>query len=303
MRAVRNSFFVAFKYLRFHRLRSVILVVALSIIIFVPLLLEMVVSESQARLNSRADATPFILGAKGSSLDLAINSLYFILKRPEDITMAQAWDIDDSELAYAIPLYTRFRSGKHLIVGTSLEYFDFRKLPLNNGRMFAVLGEAVLGAKVAKDLDLKVGDSVISSPENLFDLAGQYPLQMTVVGILDSSGTPDDEVIFADVATTWVMAGYCHGHQDLAKTDDASVILKRKENLVVGNAKLRTFNVITPENLKSFHFHGQESTFPISSAIVVPNDHKSGTILLGRYQSREDNLQLVRPKRVVAEHS
>ena len=44
--------------------------------------------ESQMRLNTRPESTPLILGEKGSSLDLAINSLYFIAKRPGDITMA-----------------------------------------------------------------------------------------------------------------------------------------------------------------------------------------------------------------------
>ena len=46
--------------------------------------------------------------------------------------------------------------------------------------MFTILGEAVIGSKVADDLNLAVGDTLISSPENLFDLAGQYPLQMKV---------------------------------------------------------------------------------------------------------------------------
>jgi putative ABC transport system permease protein len=275
--------------------------VALSIIIFVPFLLDMVVKESQLRLNARAESTPLILGEKGSSLDLAINSLYFIAKRPGDITMADIEAVDDTDMAYTIPLYTRFSAGKNRIVGTTLDYFDLRQLRLSEGRMFAILGEAVLGSKVANDLNLNVGDTLISSPENLFDLAGQYPLQMNIVGILASSGTPDDEVIITDIATTWVMTGKCHGHMDLTKTDDESVILKRKQGVVVGNAKLKTYTVITAENLKSFHFHGDQSTFPATSAIVIPDDEKSKTILLGRYQENPKNIQLIQPKAVVQE--
>jgi putative ABC transport system permease protein len=167
--------------------------------------------------------------------------------------------------------------------------------------MFTILGEAVIGSKVADELNLTVGDTLISSPENLFDLAGQYPLQMNIVGILASTGTSDDEVIITDISTTWVMTGLCHGHKDLAKTDDESVIIKREKGSVVANAKLRTYTVITPENLKSFHFHGDQSTFPATSAIVVPNDEKSKTILLGRYQAHPNNKQLIQPKNVVQE--
>lgn len=299
IRAIKNSFFVAWRYLCFHSIRSIILIIALSIIFFVPLFLEMIVQKTQDKLNARAGSTPLILGAKVSALDLAVNSLYFILKRPDDIKWEDTEPVDDTDLAYTIPLYTRFRAGKHRIVGTSLEYFDFRKLSLSEGRMYALLGEALIGSRVAEELNLSVGSRVISSPENLFDLAGEYPLEMKVVGVLKPSGTADDEVIFVDVPTTWVMAGFCHGHQDLEKTKDASVILKRKDNLVVGNAKLRIYNTITPENLKEFHFHGDKCSFPISAALVIPNDHKAQAILLGRYQNSEDNLQLIQPKFVV----
>jgi putative ABC transport system permease protein len=285
----------------YHRIRTVILTLALAIIVFVPLLLDMVVNESQKRLNARAESTPLILGQKGSSLDLAINSLYFISKRPGDITMADIQAVDDTDMAYTIPLYTRFSAGKQRIVGTTLDYLDLRQLQLSQGRMFTVLGEAVIGSKVADELNLTVGDTLISSPENLFDLAGQYPLQMNIVGILASAGTSDDEVIITDISTTWVMTGLCHGHKDLAKTDDETVIIKREKGAVVANAKLKTYTVITQSNLKSFHFHGDRATFPATSAIVVPNDEKSKTILLGRYQAHPENMQLIQPKNVVQE--
>jgi putative ABC transport system permease protein len=159
----------------------------------------------------------------------------------------------------------------------------------------------VIGSKVADELNLAVGDKLISSPENLFDLAGQYPLQMNIVGILAATGTSDDEVIITDIATTWVMTGLCHGHKDLAKTDDETVIIKREKNAVIANAKLKIYTVITSDNVNSFHFHGDQKTFPATSALVVPNDEKSKTILLGRYQEHPKNMQLIQPKMVVQE--
>ena len=47
MKSIRNSLYIACRYLMYHRIRTVILVVALAVIIFVPLLLDMVVPESQ----------------------------------------------------------------------------------------------------------------------------------------------------------------------------------------------------------------------------------------------------------------
>jgi len=70
IRALRNSLFVAWRYLAYHRARSAVLVVALAIIVFVPVFLDAVAKQSQRQLTARADATPLLLGASGSALDL-----------------------------------------------------------------------------------------------------------------------------------------------------------------------------------------------------------------------------------------
>ena len=91
----------------------------------------------------------------------------------------------------------------------------------------AVLGEAVLGAAAARGLGVVAGDSIISSPENVFDLAGVYPLKMKVVGILEPTFTADDSAVFVDIKTAWIIGGLGHGHQDLAEADAAPGVLAR----------------------------------------------------------------------------
>ena len=66
----------------------------------------------------------------------------------------------------------RFQTRGHPIVGTALEYLDFRGLRVATGRRMAVLGECVVGARAARRLDVAPGDTLVSSPETLFDLAG-----------------------------------------------------------------------------------------------------------------------------------
>jgi putative ABC transport system permease protein len=60
------------------------------------------------------------------------------------------------------------------------------------------------------------------------------------------------------------------------------------------------YNEITPDNIDSFHFHGDPAPYPLSAVIAVPHDEKSGVLLLGRYQSNEA-IQLVRPITVMDE--
>jgi len=46
------------------------------------------------------------------------------------------------------------------IVGTNLDYFDFRNLQISNVRNMAYVGECVMRANVAERLDLVPGNSV-----------------------------------------------------------------------------------------------------------------------------------------------
>ena len=183
---------------------------------------------------SRAVSTPLVVGVKGSSLDLVMNTLYFNDEIPELMTMAEAGRIEDSGLALPIPVYSRFQARGYPIIGTTLEYFDFRKLVITDGRQLAIIGEAVLGAKVAEELELGPGDFLVSSPETPFDLAGVYPLKMNVVGILAKSHTSDDLAVFVGLKTAWIIEGLGHGHQDLIKNKDTSLILQRTETNEIG---------------------------------------------------------------------
>ena len=277
------------------------MVVAITLITFTPFALQKLVSESDKQLTVRAASTPLLVGAKGSSLDLVMNTLYFQSEPVETISMAQAHRIDDSELALAIPVYSRFKARGHPIIGTTLDYFEFRNASFRKGRPFAVLGECVLGAMVAERLNLQPGDSLMSSPETVFDLAGAYPLKMEVAGVLDVSHTPDDKAIFVDLKTAWVIEGLGHGHEDLAKAEDPQVLIGKKGSAYTASAKLFHYTEISDENINSFHFHGDQSDFPITAVIAAPRDQKSGVLLMGRYLSRSEVCQIVNPVVVIEE--
>jgi putative ABC transport system permease protein len=187
------------------------------------------------------------------------------------------------------------------IVGTSIEYFEFRRLSFAEGRAMATLGECVLGSKAAENLGVGAGDTVITSPESVFDIAGVYPLKMQVVGVLEPAFTADDIAIFVDLKTSWIVQGLVHGHQDMAAPESASGVLSREGDNIVANASVLQFTEITPANIDSFHFHGLIGGFPISAVIANPHDQKSGTILMGRYESPDESVQILQPTAVIDE--
>lgn len=291
---------LGWRYLAFHRFKSTVLVAAVTLMMFLPAATRLLVEDSAEALTARATKTPLLVGAKASQLELVLSSLYFHAESPPQISYQVYQDIQDTGLAMAIPLNTRFNARGFPIVGTNLDYFDFRGLELDEGRMMGLLGECVIGANVARSLDIGSGDSVVSSPETVFDLAGTYPLKMNVAGVLAASGTPDDDAVFVDVRTTWVIQGLGHGHQDLENAS-RGVVLSRGEGTVTANAALVQYNEITPENVREFHFHGETSGFPLTSVIAVPPDEKNGTLLRGRYLEEGVEEQLVVPGEVLGD--
>jgi putative ABC transport system permease protein len=294
-----DSFYIAWKYLTYNKVKTATLVACIVLIAFLPMALELLLDESERQLLSRAVSTPLVIGAKGSALDLVMNTIYFGDEVPELITMAAAERVYESGLAMPIPTYVRFRARKHPIVGTTLDYFDFRGLELRDGEPLTMLGDCVLGAAVADRLDLKVGDSIVSSPENLFDLAGVYPLKMKVVGVLERAYTSDDLAVFVDLKTTYIMQGLVHGHTDLWKVADPTLVLKKDDKNITGSPKVYEYTEITEDNIEEFHYHGDPSTAPITAVIAVPFDEKSGTILRGRFLGNEEAYQIVKPEDVI----
>ncbi|MEM7477504.1 MAG: hypothetical protein AAF483_21165, partial [Planctomycetota bacterium] len=154
---------------------------------------------------------------------------------------------------------------------------------------------------LTKSLGLSPGDSLLSDSENIFSLAGVYPLKMKVVGVLGHADTPDDSAVFVDVKTAWIIAGLGHGHQDLSEEESADAVLKKDEQLLTANASVLTFTEVTPENASTFHFHGSMESLPLTAVIAIPKDQRSKTLLMGRYQASDEVSQILQPSSVMEE--
>lgn len=296
---MKHALYMSLCYLRRNKGKTAILVAAIALVVFLPLGLQTVVDETTRELQARARTTPLLVGRKGSPLELALSSLYFVPKRLDPLSMADVARIRGTGFALAIPLHVRFRAHEQPIVGTTLDYFAFRKLRIARGRQVAMLGECVLGANAAAALDARPGGTVMSTPADPFNLAGVYPLKMHVAGVLAPSGTRDDEAVFVDIKTAWVIAGIGHGHEDLSRPGAAPTVLKREGNRISGSAAVRTFQEITPERVASFHFHGDPQSFPLTAILAVPHDAKSLALLQGRYLAAEERSQIIEPVAVM----
>lgn len=295
---MKGVWHLAWCYLCFHKYKTLVLVASIGLIVFIPTGLNVLVKKGSEQLTARAEQTPLMLGRRGSPLELVLNGLYFKSDTPPPLKFADYLAIKNMGMGQVIPLHTGFQSRGFPIIGTHLSYFTFRRLVLQEGRWLGFLGEAVIGESVARETDLQVGGTIISAPETAFNLAGAYPLKMAIVGVMAKTSTPDDDAIFVDLKTSWVMEGLGHGHSDLSKDDASGYILSQEGESITANAAVNQYQEITPENIGSFHFHGNNGTYPLHAVIAIPNDQKHSAILQGRYQNHA-TLQLQNPVGII----
>jgi putative ABC transport system permease protein len=57
--------------------------------------------------------------------------------------------------------------------------------------------------------------------------------------VLERAHTPDDLAVFVDIKTAWVIEGIGHGHQDLSRETDGTLIMQRSESGVVASPRWR----------------------------------------------------------------
>ena len=298
---MNGALYLAWRYLLANPLKTVVLFLTLTLSIYLPVATNNALERLDESWRDRAAQTPLVVGAKGSLFDLTMHALYFRGTPPQTIAKSDLGKIQDSGYADAFPLYIPGTASNYSVVGTHLSYFEFRGLQIAEGRALTFLGDCVVGANVAADLGVVPGDRLLTDPINVFDIAGAYPLDMHVSGMLRRTGTSDDDVVFVDLKTAWVIAGIGHGHVELDDGTDEELVLERRDGAIVANASLVEYTQITDENRASFHFHETPEDLPLSVIIADPGDDRSATLLRGRYLSPSSQTQILVPSVVVDE--
>ncbi|MDA1276599.1 MAG: ABC transporter permease [Verrucomicrobia bacterium] len=295
-----GSFLLALRFIAYYRSRTMLLVACVTLNLFLPGAVHLLVKRFQESSSARAQATPLIIGAKGSRFGLAIHALSFQGDPVDSVTMAEVLGVRESGLAEPIPLLVRFHARGHVIVGTTPEYFVFRGLNILRGRELQRIGDCVLGSKVAERLRLKSGDRLQTDSENVFDIAGPAPLNLRVAGVLVSANSEDDYAVFVDIKTAWILEGIGHGHDDAEISENGSTLAgTHKHN--ASRVNLNAHSEVTESNAGAFHFHGDKNTFPVTAIIALPADAKSEVLIMGRYLSPDARAQVLKPSEVLDE--
>ena len=74
---MNSAFYLAIRSLWWHRGRSLAVIFSLAVILWLPATLRISLNQFRSDISARADATPLIIGAPGSRIDLVMHGLYF----------------------------------------------------------------------------------------------------------------------------------------------------------------------------------------------------------------------------------
>lgn len=211
---------LAWAHLRYKPLGTVVnaLLMALGTASIVLLLLA---GEQFAKLVARdAQGIDLVVGAKGSPLQLILSSVYHADIPTGNIALreAQVW-ADDARVERAIPLALGDSFQNFRIVGTTPDYAALYQAELDHGAFWQTPLQAVLGAGVARETGLEVGDA-FSGAHGLADGGREHAERpYRVVGVLAASGSVLDRLILTDVSSVWML----HAEHQHAEAADESV--------------------------------------------------------------------------------
>ena len=185
------------------RLTSALVVLSIALSVALLLGVERLHTQTRTSFANTLSGTDLIVGARGSPINLLLYSVF----RMGDPTNNVRWSsyqaiAADPLVAWTVPLSLGDSHRGFRVLGTTPAYFQHYRygrsqpLRLAEGRPFAEVFDAVLGAEVADRLGYRLGQSVIiahGAAEVSFALHDDKPFQ--VVGILARTGTPVDATV------------------------------------------------------------------------------------------------------------
>jgi len=178
-------FRLAYKSLLDRKGSVLLTLLAISVSIFVLLGIEHTRQQAKENFSNSVSGTDLIVGARTSSVNLLLYSVFRIGNATNNIS----WD-------------TYQRIANYRVMGTHTDYFNHfrygkkRPLTFTQGKPFDELFDVVLGAEVARKLGYQLGDQIVLSHGTVSTSFSNHDNNpFTVVGILKPTGTPVDQTL------------------------------------------------------------------------------------------------------------
>ena len=171
--------------------------------------------EEQMQNNVRG--IDMVVGAKGSPLQLILSAVYHIDVPTGNISLKEANELKKNRLVESgVPLSYGDTYQGYRIVGTNYDYPALYEAAVSTGRLWEKSFEVTVGATVAKNLGLSIGDSFTGAHglSEGGEAHGDHPYE--VVGLFNYSNSVIDQLILTPTESVWEV--HDHGHEEESQT-------------------------------------------------------------------------------------
>ena len=184
-------------------------------------LLFLLENQLQEKFEKNLAGIDLVIGAKGSPLQLILSSMYHIDAPTGNVSLEDARPFLNPNhplIGQAIPLSMGDSYRGYRIVGTEHDFLGLYDAKIAEGEIWTHNFDVTIGADVAVNLGLKLGDTFKSSHGFMDDddLAHDDAHAFVVVGILEPSGAVIDQLILCTTQSFWLV----HDHEEAPADED-----------------------------------------------------------------------------------
>lgn len=215
-----NALFISWKSIWSKPLSSALSILLIAFGIGILSILLLASHQIDEKLNKNSKDIDLVVGAKGSPMQLILSSIYYIDFPTGNIPYKEAYAIMKNPFVKrAVPLALGDNYNGVRIVGTDTNFVSLYELEIAQGSLWSKDLEVSVGATVAREQNLKVGDTFhgahgLTTQKDKHDHAA-----FTVAGILKESGNVTDNLILTNVSSVWNMHG---DHEEAEEEHDHS---------------------------------------------------------------------------------
>jgi len=218
-----NLLRLSWKNLRFKPLNTTLSVVLFALGVGLISLLFLLEKQLQDNFEKNLAGIDLVVGAKGSPLQLILSSMYHIDAPTGNMTIKEARPFLNPKhplIEQSIPLAMGDSYKGYRILGTTSDILGLYEGEIAEGEVWKRNFEVTLGAIIARDLGLKIGDQFRSSHgfDDNDDLAHEDAHAFKVVGILKPSGAVIDQLILTTPQSFWLV--HDHGAESAGAEEE-----------------------------------------------------------------------------------
>lgn len=203
--------------LRQHRLSTAVTVVSVALAVGLATSVFTLADQTRRAFTGGPIGFDAVLGARGSPLQLVLNTVFHLETSPGNIPWSLYRQIESTPgVELAVPYALGDNHQGFRIVGTTPELFtDFeyqegRKFQVRpGGRLFdEAYREAVVGSFAAQRTGLRVGSKFNPSHGLFYEPGTEHAEEYVVVGVLEPTNSPSDRVIWIPIEGIFRMSGH-----------------------------------------------------------------------------------------------